>query len=347
MGATRVAAQAGAMAATMVTSSPTPRATTTVRGSTAGEVVGISTPISSSSERMRAARPTPSSSPIPPATRPMTAASTRIPPRTWRRVAPTARSSATSRRRWATSTLNVFQMTKEPTRTETPAKTSMIVVKIPIESCTACVPSLGHLLPRQRLDPLGEHLGDPVAQLRRRDPLLGHHVDLVDDPGLVEHLLGGGQVEAGEGGAQEAVGLPEADDPDQPERAPAVAEHHVDRVPELVARLLDGAGVEGHLSIPDGVRPSRKEAAPASRRSSVRLVPSVGAPPGWIGSPCSSSTSAKPKTDPSATATPGTPLTVATTSSSSGRTCPPVVAASASNAAWDLTTTSVPDVRPL
>ena len=46
IGETRVADHAGSDAATMVTTRPTARATSTVRVSTAGEVVGISMPIS-------------------------------------------------------------------------------------------------------------------------------------------------------------------------------------------------------------------------------------------------------------------------------------------------------------
>ena len=57
-------------------------------------------------------------------------------------------------------------------------------------------------------------------------------------------------------------------------------------------------------------------------------------------------TSAKPDTAPSATATPGTSCTRRTRPWSSGRTWPPVVATSASKAASDFTTTSVPAVRP-
>ena len=140
-------------------------------------------------------------------------ASTRTPASTCRRVAPTARSSATSRRRWATSTLKVFQMTKEPTSTETPANTSSTVVKMPIASRTACRAVGGHLLARQRLDAVGEHRRRSRSRsCPRADAVRGHDVDLVDDTLLAQHLLGGGQVEPGEGGAQQAVGLAEADD---------------------------------------------------------------------------------------------------------------------------------------
>jgi hypothetical protein len=136
-----VAAKAGAMAATMVTSSPTAMETTTVRTSMAGAVVGTSMPVTLSSDRIPAARPTPRSNPSPPETSPISPASVRTPVSTCLRVAPTARSNPTSRRRCATRTLKVFQMTKDPTSSETPANTSSTVVKMPIESRTAALPS--------------------------------------------------------------------------------------------------------------------------------------------------------------------------------------------------------------
>ena len=75
----------------------------------------------------------------------------------------------------------------------------------------------GHLLAGQRLDAAR-------AARRRRGraarsastPSVGPDVDLVDHPHLAEHPLGGGQVEPGQGGAQQAVAVAEADDADQP-----------------------------------------------------------------------------------------------------------------------------------
>ena len=88
-------------------------------------------------------------------TRPIAAASTTMPPSTWRRVAPTERSSATSRRRWATRTLKVFQMTKEPTNTETAAKTSRMFVNMPRPSRTAAELSSASSRPVSASDPAG------------------------------------------------------------------------------------------------------------------------------------------------------------------------------------------------
>ena len=70
----------------------------------------------------------------------------------------------------------------------------------------------GDLLPRQRLHAVGEHRGDAVASSRALTPSAAMTSTSSTTPDLAQHLLGGGQVEPGEGGAQQAVGLPEADD---------------------------------------------------------------------------------------------------------------------------------------
>ena len=78
------------------------------------------------------------------AARPITAASTTTELSTWRRDAPSVRSSANSRERWATVTANVLKIRKPPTSTATPAKTSRAILMKPSESlmsdalCSAC-----------------------------------------------------------------------------------------------------------------------------------------------------------------------------------------------------------------
>ncbi len=166
MGATRVAPHAGIAAATIVTPTPTARAAMRVRGSRATVVVGTSTPTSSSSRRMPTARPTPASRPSTVASSPTAAASTRMPPSTCRRVAPTARSRPTSRRRWATNTLKVFQMTKEPTSSDTAAKASSTWVKIAKPDCIAAAPSSASVAPLRTSIPCGT----AAATRDRRSP---------------------------------------------------------------------------------------------------------------------------------------------------------------------------------
>ena len=53
---------------------------------------------------------------------------------TWRRDAPSVRSSANSRERWATVTANVLKIRKPPTSTATPANTSRPILRKPSES---------------------------------------------------------------------------------------------------------------------------------------------------------------------------------------------------------------------
>ena len=123
-GATWLARRAGANAATMVTSAPTPSPTSTVRGASTSPAGGSVLPRSRSSALRPTAAPTPAATPPAAATSPTMAASPSTEPSTWRRVAPSSRSSATSRVRLATSTAKVFQMMNPPTSSATAANTS-------------------------------------------------------------------------------------------------------------------------------------------------------------------------------------------------------------------------------
>jgi hypothetical protein len=71
----------------------------------------------------------------------MTSASATTDSRTCRREAPTARSSASSRVRWATRIEKVFQMIRAPTSSEIAAKPRRPVVKKPSASATAALDS--------------------------------------------------------------------------------------------------------------------------------------------------------------------------------------------------------------
>ena len=123
IGGMREARTAGARAATTVTRTPMSRPTITVRGSRTSPPVGISAPMAAKSAcRPNAtAMPTPSPSTAPTSPTPNDSA---ISERTiCPRVAPSARSSASSRLRWATSMENVLRMMKLPTNSAMPAKT--------------------------------------------------------------------------------------------------------------------------------------------------------------------------------------------------------------------------------
>ena len=101
---------------------------------------------------------------------------------------------------------------------------------------------------------------------------------------MPEHPLGRGQVEPGQGRAEQAVGLAEADDADQRERLPAVLEHDVDPVAELEARPSPRCARRcATSSAPDGVRALPVDEVTRRAGGRRRSAPNVGAPPGWIG----------------------------------------------------------------
>jgi hypothetical protein len=96
-GSTRVARRAGATDATTVTTMPTSMPTTTVPASTWIGADGIESPKTFISATRPCAIPTPSARPAADDAAPTSTASARIVRITWRRVAPRARNSASSR----------------------------------------------------------------------------------------------------------------------------------------------------------------------------------------------------------------------------------------------------------
>ena len=108
IGAIRVARSAGTTLATTVTTTPTSSETTIVRVAMTDAVAGRSAPIAQNSARRPGTSASPPSSPSSEATKPISAASKTTERRTWRRVAPSIRSSASSRVRWATVIENVL-----------------------------------------------------------------------------------------------------------------------------------------------------------------------------------------------------------------------------------------------
>ena len=127
----RTARRAGLMAATTVTPTPTTRQTTTVRASKTSGPDGRVTPKPLSSASSPMAASTPSPRPISDDTSPTMAASPSTDRNTCRRLAPTMRSSASSRVRWPTMIENVFKMVKAPTNSAMKAKTRSAVEKKP------------------------------------------------------------------------------------------------------------------------------------------------------------------------------------------------------------------------
>ena len=128
-GGMRTALRAGPTAATTVTPTPTASPTKTVRGSNTSDPVGSVIPNPRRSASSPSAASTPRPRPIAEETSPTMAASASTERNTWRRLAPTIRSRASSRVRCPTMIENVLKMVNPPTNREMNAKTRRAVEK--------------------------------------------------------------------------------------------------------------------------------------------------------------------------------------------------------------------------
>ena len=122
IGGTFDARRAGITADTIVTTTPTIIETATVAVVMIMVPMGIFTPNAAMSALMPSATPIPANRPTAEATAPVTAASARTAERTWRPVAPTARSRAISLVRCDTMIEKVLLMMNAPTNTAMRAK---------------------------------------------------------------------------------------------------------------------------------------------------------------------------------------------------------------------------------
>ena len=119
---TRVARTAGIRPAITVRTVPSSSGTTTVRVSIGRPASGSARPSALKSELSPLASPTPAARPTSEAKRPIANASSTTERSTWRREAPSVRSVASSRVRWATVIESVLKMTKPPTKSATMPK---------------------------------------------------------------------------------------------------------------------------------------------------------------------------------------------------------------------------------
>ena len=132
---------AGRSAASTVITMPTSSETTIVRVLKTGLVDGRSMPNDTNRALSPRASPKPTNRPTIEAKTPITNASSRTEARTWRRVAPSVRSVASSRVRCATVIDSVLAITKLPTNRATPPKASRKSWKMlrkPLVSLVAC-----------------------------------------------------------------------------------------------------------------------------------------------------------------------------------------------------------------
>ena len=117
---------------------------------------------------------------------------------TCRRLAPTIRSSASSRVRWPTMIEKVLKMVNPPTNREMKAKTSRAVEKNDSAWLMALVCSSATVWPVTTSTPGGRRLGDGPCDRRLVGARGGQDVDGVELAGLVEQLLRGREVEGGQ-----------------------------------------------------------------------------------------------------------------------------------------------------
>ena len=233
MGAMRTARRAGLMADTTVTPTPTTSAATTVRAWNTRPLDGRVIPNPLSSACSPTAARTPSPRPISEATSPTMAASASTDRNTWRRLAPSTRSRASSRVRWPTMIEKVLKMVKPPTNSAMKAKISSAVEKNPRAWLMVARRLVGHRLPGHHLDARGQHPGDGPLDLGLVRPGGGQHVDRVVLTDPVEQLLGGGQPEGGDGGTGQVVGRAELGDARHGERLRRPEEEDPDLLPHV------------------------------------------------------------------------------------------------------------------
>ena len=124
-----------------VTSTPTSSATTTVRVWKRSPLLGSVKPTESKSQKRAFARPSPRKRPTTDAATPMMSDSTAIEPRTCRREAPSVRSVANSRVRWAMVIESELAITKLPTKRAMPAKASRNFWRKPMNSFVSAASS--------------------------------------------------------------------------------------------------------------------------------------------------------------------------------------------------------------
>ena len=138
------------------------------------------------------------------------AASARTDRKTWRRLAPTMRSRASSRVRCPTMMENVLRMVKPPTKSAMNAKTSRAMLKKLSAWPIAPVASSTTVWPVTTSTPGGRARGDGALHALRLRPGVATTLMVSNLPTSPSTRLGRGDVERGEGGSGQVVGGAEA-----------------------------------------------------------------------------------------------------------------------------------------
>ena len=254
-GATRVARSAGASAPASVTSVPTSRQTMIVRRSSTRLVVGRSMPSALKSALIAFAKPRPARMPTTEPIRPIVSASSSTELSTWRRVAPSVRSSASSRERCATVIENVLKIRNAPTSTAMNANASRPVVRkerpwrMSSPSLSASCAAVRTWASRR------QQRGDLALEVRLRDARAPRHEREVDLAGLVEQRLRGREVEDDERRPAEPGRLADGGEADELEGRLGWVVATVTSSPSLKFSLSAVAASSAISSAPCGWRP--------------------------------------------------------------------------------------------
>ena len=234
----RTALRAGPTAATTVTPTPTASPTRTVRGSNTSDPVGSVIPNPRRSASSPNAASTPRPRPIAEETSPTMAASASTERNTWRRLAPTHRSRASSRVRCPTMMEKVLKMVNPPTNREMKAKTRRAVEKNESAWLTELVCSFTTVCPVTTSTPGGRMTADVLLDRGLAGTRGCHHVDVIQVPHLLKDGLRGRQRERGQGRSGEVVRRPELGNAGDGERPGRSGKQHADPLPhgEVVLR---------------------------------------------------------------------------------------------------------------
>ena len=179
IGGILVARTAGMSAETSVTPKPTRRPRITPVEARRGEVVGSPKPTAPKSAMIPAAISRPRKMPATVPRVAVTSASTMTLERICRRLAPSVRSIAISRMRWATVIENMLKIGNAPTSTDTPPNASSAGPRKPlIWSEMSLESAAAFSSPVCDLEAAAERRAHAVAQLGVRDAGIGLEVDL-------------------------------------------------------------------------------------------------------------------------------------------------------------------------
>ena len=138
-------------------------------------------------------------------------------------------------------------MKNAETRSATPAKPSSTFWNTDRNPSTLWAPSAFDLLDGHRLHAVGQDPLDPIGQVLARHTVGGHDVDPVVLARRPERLLGRRQVEAGQAGTEQAVGLAEGEHPDDLDLPGAAEQQDGGAVAHPEAVVLGGVAVDHDL----------------------------------------------------------------------------------------------------